>query len=344
MQATIFTIPAIDGKKIFIRLWQPPKHVNSPLPKGIVHIFHNIAEHSGRYHRTAQRLCDAGYVVVAHDYRGHGSTASNTKELGRFADRHGWQLIISDAHAVNKDVQERFPEVPVIGLGHCIGASILQTYATRHPQNINAIALSAPIFSHPIFARMATLLASLEKLRLGRHKESRLIQQIVFGGFNRQAKAKRTPFDWLSRNPQVADSYMADPHCGFIGSTQMWRDILTGMSELHTDEIFTFLPTQIPYYLFTGSDDPISGLNSSMKRLIALLRQTGVTDLSVHIYPEGRHEMLHEVNHQEVHRDLIRWLDRVHHDAQQATLSTTISSGLPMSSEGLSSEDTHAAA
>ena len=32
-------------------------------------------------------------------------------------------------------------------------------------------------------------------------------------------------------------------------------------------------------------------------------------NVTIHIYPEGRHEMLNESNHEVVYADILRWLE-----------------------------------
>lgn len=317
MTMNTYQVTAIDGKRIFVRCWLPEGGSRNHL-KGAIQILHGVAEHSARYQQTAEKLCAAGYVVVAHDHRGHGQTAASPDELGQFDDRYGWQLVISDTHAVNKDIRERFSNVPIIGLGHSMGCFVLQTYAANHPQQLDGIALSAPTFTHPLLARAASFLATVEKFGFGRKKQSRLLQQIIFSGYNRRFKPNRTPFDWLSRNPQVVDSYMADAKCGFTGSTQLWQDLTEGVAALYVENRLALMPKEIPYYLFAGGDDPMSNSASGVRRLIEKLHQLGIKDVAVHIYPEGRHEMLNEVNHTEVTQDLLRWCDQLVQSAAQA--------------------------
>lgn len=309
-------LTAIDGKRIFVRSWIPDQATEL---NGVIQVLHGVAEHSARYQQTAEKLCQAGFAVVAHDHRGHGQTAENLTELGQFADRYGWQLVISDTHAVNKDIRERFINTPVIGLGHSMGCFILQTYAANHPNQLDGIALSAPTATHPLLARAATILATVEKFGLGRRRDSRLLQQLVFGGYNRRFRPNRTAFDWLSRNPQVVDSYLADVKCGFTGSTQLWLDITEGVAALYADNRLAMLPKETPYYLFAGGDDPMSNASSGVRRLIEKLTRYGIKDITVNIYPEGRHEMLNEVNHSEVTRDLLRWCDKTSVSARQST-------------------------
>lgn len=321
-----YHVTAIDGKRIFTRCWMPgsSESMNTKTAKAIVHIIHGVAEHSGRYQATAEKLCAAGYGVIAHDHRGHGQTATTPDALGQFDKRYGWQLLISDTHAVNKDIKERFPRIPVIGLGHSMGCFVLQTYAANHPQQLDGMALSAPTFTHPLIARAAMLLATIEKFGFGRTRQSKILQQLIFSGYNRRFKPNRTPFDWLSRNPQVVDSYMADPRCGFTGSTQLWQDLTEGVTALYADNRLALLPKHIPYYLFAGGDDPMSSSASGVRKLIEKLHRSGIKDITVHIYPEGRHEMLNEVNHVEVTNDLIRWSDRLSQDNPMITNTARI--------------------
>ena len=39
-------------------------------------------------------------------------------------------------------------------------------------------------------------------------------------------------------------------------------------------------------------------------------KDAGVRDLTVKLYPEGRHEMLNETNRQEVWDDVLSWLEK----------------------------------
>ena len=55
--------------------------------------------------------------------------------------------------------------------------------------------------------------------------------------------------------------------------------------------------------------DPVGDYGKGVKKVEELLRQAGVKDLELKLYPEGRHEMLNEINRDEVYRDVLRWLE-----------------------------------
>ena len=47
-----------------------------------------------------------------------------------------------------------------------------------------------------------------------------------------------------------------------------------------------------------------------VRRLVRSYRQLGIKDLTYKLYPDGRHEMLNEINRDEVTTDLLQWLER----------------------------------
>ncbi|MCB2471977.1 lysophospholipase, partial [Listeria monocytogenes] len=80
--------------------------------------------------------------------------------------------------------------------------------------------------------RIARLIARFERWRQGPLGKSALIDFLSFGSFNKAFKPNRTAFDWLSRDPQEVDRYVADPLCGFRCSNQLWVDLLGGLADI----------------------------------------------------------------------------------------------------------------
>ncbi|MDA4630763.1 hypothetical protein NZA98_06485, partial [Escherichia coli] len=54
---------------------------------------------------------------------------------------------------------------------------------------------------------------------------SMLLPKLTFQAWARGIRDARTPFDWLSRDPDEVDAYIADPLCGWDASVGMWRDV-----------------------------------------------------------------------------------------------------------------------
>jgi alpha-beta hydrolase superfamily lysophospholipase len=71
------------------------------------------------------------------------------------------------------------------------------------------------------------------------------------------------------------------------------------------------IPKTISIYILAGTEDPISNSTQRLNLLVAALRRAGVTRVEQRFYAGGRHEMLKEVNREEVVENLIAWMDRV---------------------------------
>src|SRR5687768_14858320 len=108
MQASELRVPARDGTALFVRAFLPDDTTSNP-PRALVVISHGMAEHSARYARLAEGLTSAGYAVYANDHRGHGHTPTNPADLGHFADRNGFAMVVSDLQQVIDAAKGKHP-------------------------------------------------------------------------------------------------------------------------------------------------------------------------------------------------------------------------------------------
>ena len=298
VERNTFTLPASDGLPLFVRRWLPV----GP-PRAAVQIVHGMAEHTGRYAALAQALNAAGFAVYAHDQRGHGQTAPRPEDLGYFGAGAGWRTVVDDLGAVQRRLAEDLPGLPIILLGHSMGAFVAQQFAAERGGTLRGLALAGTYRENRWLAWTGSCLARLERLRLGPRGHSRIIRALTFGAFNRRFAPNRTHADWLSRDAGEVDQYVADPHCGFPASVQLWVEVL--------DALAVGLPLpSLPICVLAGERDPVCGPDPGAKKLVRLMQDAGAR-VTHHVYPEARHELFHETNRDEVVRDLLAWLERV---------------------------------
>lgn len=300
---------ADDGVELFSHRWLP-----AGAPRGVVHLVHGMAEHAGRYARSAQALVGAGFAVYAPDHRGHGRTAVSSQELGYFADRHGWRRLVADVQCVEEHIEAELPGVPRFLLGHSMGSLVVRDYLCRYASRTNelsGVVLSGTSGNAGLRARGGALVAHLERLRLGPRGKSQLLERLSTGQFNRNFEPARTTCDWLSRDEVEVDRYLADRLCGFPLTVQGWLDLLDGVIRTEQQENLRCLRKSLPYYVFSGDRDPVGGSTKGVKWFVERLNKVGVSDVILRFYPGGRHEMFNETNRDEVHRDLIAWFEAV---------------------------------
>jgi len=291
---------ADDGRRIPVCSWQPDPDNK---PTTVVQIFHGLGEHAGRYERFAAACNERNLAVVSHDHRGHGETAA---VAGHFADHAGWDKLIADALQVQQYISDTYPGTPIVLLGHSMGSYIAQSFVMRHPQNVSALILSASTFSSRSDLRVGHLLASLLALT-GKRRKSMLLDKLGFGAFNKAFEPARTAFDWLSRDEAEVDQYVSDPLCGGPFSNQLWSDLTGGLLEITSANAVAVIPKHLPILILGGQRDPVGGAKG-LSRLADVYRRTGHTNLTLKVYDDGRHEMLNEINRDEVSNDILRWI------------------------------------
>ena len=155
MTHDMFWLTTSDHHRLFVNQWMPA----SP-PKAIVLLSHGMAEHSGRYARLAQALCDAGYGVCAPDQRGHGRTAEHGV-LGHYADHGGWSKVVGDLASLNQHIGQQYPGTPIVLLGHSMGSYIAQAYLQHHSASLHGAILSGSNFQPVALYRAASLICLL---------------------------------------------------------------------------------------------------------------------------------------------------------------------------------------
>jgi len=306
MQASTFTLDVADGPSLCVYCWMP-----EAAARGQVQITHGLAEHAGRYARLAEALTGAGYVVYAHDWRGHGRTARTTADFGYFADRGGWGKCLDDCWAVTGRMMADQPGLPVVLIGHSMGSMMAQNFIEEHGLALAGCVLSASDGKPPAIAGLGRLIARVERLRLGRRGVSSLINAMAFGAFNKPFEPARTPFDWLSRDQAEVDKYVADPLCGFPSTVQLWIDLLDALPKFTAPAAQARIPKHLPIFVIAGTRDPVSRGTQGLQQLLAAYKEAGLDRVEHRFYADARHEIFNETNRDEVTADVLAWLDRV---------------------------------
>ena len=197
MEATSFTLRAAEGVEIYVRRWAP-----DAAPKAVVQIAHGLAEHGGRYARLAHALTDAGYVVYASDHRGHGRSAARADDLGFFAARDGWAMVLGDLSQVRRRIAGDHPDQPIVLIGHSMGSFMAQHLMSEHGGAFAGVVLSGTGGKPSALAAVGRLVAPLERWRLGARGHSKLLQAFSFGAFNKQFAPARTISSRSRRHPR----------------------------------------------------------------------------------------------------------------------------------------------
>jgi alpha-beta hydrolase superfamily lysophospholipase len=303
MQATIFHFVNREGETVFVRRWRPD---TSPVKACLV-IAHGAAEHGGRYDRVASLLASEGFAVYAPDHRGHGKTAGLLSKAGD-AGPDGFNGMIADLKQLTNFVRERHAGSRFFLLGHSMGAALAQRFVQLHGELLNGLILSGSPGLRPNLDQAAAITAKAAEGSAAT-EVSTLFQQ-AFASYNTGFEPIVTGFEWLSRDVAEVKKYVDDPWCGFPFANRLVAQMSACALDASLQENLQRIPNALPVYFFSGTHDRVGGNGEFVEKLAALYRDAGLADVAVKLYSEGRHEMLNEVNRDEVHRDLLAWLNR----------------------------------
>ncbi len=288
-------------------------------PRAVALFVHGMAEHARRYRATAKRLAGIGTAdgggidacVYAYDQRGHGETGRRDSMLGFVADRDGFRLLVDDLVHVIDHLRTLHPGLPFMLLGQSMGTVVIRDYMQRYPDHaarLDAVVLSGAV-GHPGFAGWIALgYARLLCRRRGARAPAHALDTLTFGSYGKRFRPLRTPFDWLSRDPQAVDAYAGDPLCGFVCATSFYVELFRAVLRVNGRRSVRRMPKAVPCLFIAGDADPVGNYGRGVAAAASRCRRAGMRAVGTRLYEAARHELYHETNRQQVWDDLLHWL------------------------------------
>lgn len=303
-------ITGSSNKKLRLLCW---KTDSAPF-RGAVHIVHGLAEHSERYNHVARFLTENGFLVYAHDHRGHGLT--DPEHLGYIDNESGgdFDLMAQDATEVYLRLRNQNPDLPFFIIGHSMGSFLVQRMMQLLSREFSPLP-SGIIYSGSngkpspmIYAGI--LLSGWIKKWKGDTYRSQLINNLTFGKFNKPFAPIETDFDWLSRDREMVQLYNDDPYCGFIPSVSFYHQLFRGLVQLHKHSPFSGYHTGVPILIIYGENDAVSNMGKGIRKLEKALREGGAHQIEIKSYPGARHELFNEINREDILQDTAEWMNK----------------------------------
>jgi alpha-beta hydrolase superfamily lysophospholipase len=257
------------------------------VPVGAVQIAHGLAEHASRYDRLAAALNAAGYLVHAHDHRGHGqSVAGRRGDLGGV----GFDGLVADTAAYGATLREDRPDLPLFLIAHSMGSFAAQSVLLEHSDQYAGVVLSGSTALDLLAAKLA--------------KSGGPVGLEAFNaGFEH-----RTGYEWLSRDEAEVDAYVADRLCGFDLPEETVPALFGAAETLADPEALKSIRSDLPILIASGAADPLAGGGQFVQVLAHRYREAGVADVTVKVYDGARHEIFNESNRDAITADVVAWL------------------------------------
>ncbi len=277
--------------------------------KAVVAVHHGMAEHKERYHDFFEFLTSKGFAVFMHDMANHGKSNSDKNLTGHFGEKDGYKGIIEDFKTTFERAKFAYPDKKITVMGHSMGSFVVRCFTADYKNaGFDAAIYMGTGGTNPaagIGDKLSSLLAKLS----GSTSKSKFLDKLTFGAYNNKFE-KRTPFDWLTRDIEHVDKYIADEYCGFLFTVQGMNDLVKLNIRANSDDWYRNVPADIPILVISGEMDPVGNYGKGLKEVYSKLVQSGHSKAQLKLYPECRHEILNEINKEEVYADILSFIEK----------------------------------
>lgn len=303
------SVPKINSKahhNLFYNCYQPK---NAPV-KATLLILHGMQEHSGRYAALATYLARQGVVVMVYDHLGHGKTAQNEEELVFFQNKNAKEQLVNDALKMGEFLRNMQPQVPHFLLGHSMGSFVARCVVQQkklHFDGALLVGTGAKVVGIGVVKMVLSICSFFAPKRRSRWVNG-LFAQMNNKQFKNETDGDTT--SWLSVSKSNRAAFVADPLNG-VPFTNNGFHTLIGLNQQATRRHWAQnRPKDFPFLFVSGEDDPIGDFGKGIRRTVQQLKKDGFQCVDGQLYPKMRHEILNEINKEEVFAFINQWINK----------------------------------
>lgn len=281
-------------------LWAPRERS----PECVIQIISGSYERLDRYDEFARYAVSHGFAVCGSDLPGCGSPqGSRYHPVGKKGRNH----LLADIKTLTDAVKTRYPGANLFLLGHSTGALMARLFAARYPGAASGLLLSGTPTKKPV--SVAGMLLNLLCLKFCKNKETRTFPwNITLMKFRRKIKNPHTDFDWLTRDDDEVQLIINDPHCSCLNSIgEIWR-LNTCLLLANRISSVMKIPSKLPIFLISGTMDLLGWYGRGVQLFYNVLLCAGKKNVTLKLYRDARHELLHETNREAVSADILQWI------------------------------------
>ncbi|MAW70646.1 MAG: lysophospholipase [Acidimicrobiaceae bacterium] len=240
-------------------------------PRALIFILHGYAEHGGRYSHVAEALVAQGLAVLAPDHVGHGLSEGERALITDFG------LVVDDLGATASATSEKLNvAVPLLLVGHSMGGLLAARFVQRWPNRAAGAAFLGAVIGDWKWARKVLSLPQLPP-------------------------EDSDPMG-MSRDLDVCRAYAADP----LVYRGLYKRPLLEAEVVALDEFREEIhEIRIPVGFFHGTADPFVPYGDSLQAI----NDMPSAAKTIKLYAEAKHELVNEINKEEVIGDLQGWID-----------------------------------
>jgi len=305
-----YTFESSDGHSIIHCVkWLPDRE-----PVGVVQLVHGMVEYIERYDEFARFLTSKGFVVVGHDHIGHGHSVEKEEDLGIMTGAHPSDDMVEDILTHFSITKKSYPGIPYFILGHSMGSYMLRKFLackSAYLEELSGAIIMGTGFEKSAFCNFGLFMIGAISLFKGKNYRSTLIRDLTYSAPYKQYDCYGKDFanSWLTKNIKSVEKYYSDPYCTFTFSLNAYRGLVEATKYACSKECANKMRKNIPLLVISGEADPVGNLGAGTKAAYQELKKAGIKDVTLKLYQGDRHEILNEIDRQQVYEDIYQWVD-----------------------------------
>ena len=294
-----------NNKSLSAVLWLPEGE-----PKAILQITHGMTEHIGRYVAFAEQMTSHGIAVCGFDLRGHGKNGDD-EEVASFG-KGGWQLSLGDMRNFFLEMKNQIPSAPYFMMGFSLGSFLLREYLSLYPDGVDGAVIIGTGYQPSFVLSIMKAIVKKEWKTAGFDQTTPLVKKLSFETYNQKFKPNETDSDWLCADEDELYEYMRDPLCRKYISAGLFWQLLDSMQRTGKRNAASAWKKDMPVLFLSGESDPVGNNGKGVKAICGQLKKLGITDVTMQLFPNARHDLLHEKksgNADEATKALLCWME-----------------------------------
>lgn len=300
-----FNYPSCDGlTQIHAIEWVPETDV-----RGVIQIAHGMVEFIDRYDRFARFMASEGFYVVGNDHLGHGKSVTDESRLGYFAKRDGNFCVLGDMKKLREIAAEKYPNVPYFLLGHSMGSFFSREFIEEYGEGLSGVIIMGTGYQALATLNLGiALTAVLQKIKGGLYR-SKTVNNMALGSYNKTFEPSRTKNDWLTKDEAIVDAYEANPLNQFTFTVNGYNNLFRCIRYAERKSNLGKIPKDLPILVVSGQNDPVGEFGKGPTIVAEIYRKTGIKDVTLKLFPGDRHEILNELDKEQVDKYLLDWIE-----------------------------------
>ncbi len=307
-----YTLASADGKtSLHCVIWKPEGK-----PVAVLQIVHGMVEYLERYAPFAEYLADRGFVVFGHDHIGHGRSVRHSEDWGVMNCDNPNDVMVEDIYLHFRIMNRRYAGKPFIILGHSMGSYMLRQMLSQKAKSLygldGAIIMGTGQESETMIDFGLSVLYFLAAFR-GWSYKSPLVPKMLFKKPYRKYPIGATygKDSWLTHDQDIVHDYYCDPKCSFILSLGGFKGLFQACRYATNQENVNKIPKHIPILFVSGDEDPVGDMGEGVKLAYQQFVDAGIKDVRIKLFEGDRHEILNELDRQEVYKYLYGWMTEI---------------------------------